>query len=79
MVSLLFIFSICWQRSLSVPLSEFYPFGPDVDSTIGPTLDGSSNATVDIEFPFYDNIYSSLFVRRISYWPILITDIFSLG
>ena len=70
---------MCWQRSLSVPLSEFYSFGPDVDSTIGPTLDGSSNATMDIEFPFYDNIYSSLFVRRISYMPVQLLIFLWLG
>jgi len=70
MIPLLCIFAVYWHSTLSVLIHEFYAFGPDTDWTIGPTLDGSSNATMDIYLPYYNKTYSSLFVSIIALYLV---------
>ena len=52
------------HRSLSIPLSDFYPFGEsEGDSIVGSTLDGASDMIMlNQTFPFFNGTYTGLYV-----------------
>ena len=67
-VVVLCIFSLLLRKGVqSIPLQDFYPFGPDAgDSAIDRNDDGSSPAvTLSSIFPFFDRNFQTIFVRFI--------------
>jgi len=51
------------RTSTGIPLSEFYPFGENVnDYKVGPTLDGNNSTMLDQEFPFFNAMYHRIYV-----------------
>ena len=49
---------------LSIPVSEFYPFGPEAGDDILPPSNGGSSPAVSLttSFPFYGSIQSTAYV-----------------
>ena len=59
------VFSL-FTTATAIPLVNFYSFGTGAgDSSVGPTLDGSSPAIILSEpFPFFTEDHSTIFVSN---------------
>ena len=66
-VALLFLLGFC--RVDGIPLARFYTFGRTAgDASLRPNDDGSSPAiSLNVSFPFFDMLHSTVYVRLLLY------------